>query len=57
MSSHGGIWVYTLIEALKIEQHEHFELRAAIGLVCDALTVIQVCLGASSLWSHLGVTF
>jgi hypothetical protein len=37
-------------EALKMEQHEHSELRTAVGLVCDAL-------GASSLWSHLGVTF
>jgi hypothetical protein len=40
-----------------VEQHEHSELRTAIGLVCDALGAIQVCPRASSLWSHLGVTF
>jgi hypothetical protein len=27
-------------EALKMEQHEHFELRTVVGLVCDALGVI-----------------
>jgi hypothetical protein len=40
-----------------MEQHEHSKLRTAVGLVCDALRVIQVCPGASSLWSHLGVAF
>jgi hypothetical protein len=27
-------------EALKMEQHEHFELRAAAELLCDALRAI-----------------
>jgi hypothetical protein len=40
-----------------MEQHEHSELRTAVELVCDALRAIQVCPGASSLRSHLGVTF
>jgi hypothetical protein len=44
-------------EALKMEQHEHSELRTAIGLVCDALGAIQVHPGESSLRSRLGVTF
>jgi hypothetical protein len=44
-------------EALKMEQHEHSEPRAAVRLVCDALGVVQVCPGASSLRSRLGVTF
>jgi hypothetical protein len=43
-------------EALKAEQHEHFELRAIVGLVCDALRAVQVP-GASSLPSHLRVAF
>jgi hypothetical protein len=42
-------------EALKMEQHEHSELRSTIRLVCDALGVIQVRPGASSLQSRLGV--
>jgi hypothetical protein len=44
-------------EALEMEQHEHFELRAAAELVCDALRVVQVCPEESSLWGHLGVAF
>ena len=36
-------------EALKMEQHEHSELRAAVGLVCDGLGAIQVRPRASSL--------
>jgi hypothetical protein len=43
-------------EALKMEQHEHSELRTTIGLVCDALGAIQVCPRVSSLWSRLGVS-
>jgi hypothetical protein len=27
-------------EVLKIEQHEHFELRATAELLCDALGVV-----------------
>jgi hypothetical protein len=30
-------------EALKTEQHEHFELLATAELVCDALRAVQVC--------------
>jgi hypothetical protein len=44
-------------EALKMEQHEHYELRIVVRLVCDTLGVIQVCPGVSSLRSHLGVAF
>jgi hypothetical protein len=44
-------------EALKIEQHEHSELRTTIGLVCGALGAIEVRLRVSSLWSHLGAAF
>jgi hypothetical protein len=44
-------------ESLKMEQHEHFELRAAAELVCDALGVVQVHPRVSSLRSHLGVAF
>jgi hypothetical protein len=44
-------------EALKTKLHEHSELRAAVGLVCDALGAVQVRPGASSLRSHLGVAF
>jgi hypothetical protein len=44
-------------EALKTEQHEHSELCTAIGLVCDALRVIQVRPRAGSLQSHLRVAF
>jgi hypothetical protein len=44
-------------EALKTEQHEHSELRADIGLVCDALGAVQVRLGMISMRIHLGVAF
>jgi hypothetical protein len=44
-------------EALKMEQHEHSELRTAVRLVCDTLGAIQVRPGVSSLRSHLRVAF
>jgi hypothetical protein len=44
-------------EALKTKQHEHSELRTAVGLVCNALKVIQACPGGARygviLGSHL----
>jgi hypothetical protein len=44
-------------KALKMEQHEHSKLYTTAELVCNTLGVLQVCPGASSLWSHLGVAF
>jgi hypothetical protein len=44
-------------EALKMEQHEHSELRATIELLCDALRAVEVRPGASMLRGCLGVAF
>jgi hypothetical protein len=42
---------------LKTEQREHYKLRAATELVCDALGAVQVRPRAGSLRVHLGVAF
>jgi hypothetical protein len=44
-------------EVLKMEQHEHSELRATAELLCDALRVVQVRSGVSTLRGRLGVAF
>jgi hypothetical protein len=40
-----------------MEQHEHSELCATAELLCDALGVVQVRLGACMLRGHVGATF
>jgi hypothetical protein len=44
-------------DVLKMEQHEHSELRATAELLCDALRAVQVRSRVSTLRGHLGVAF
>jgi hypothetical protein len=44
-------------EALEMEQHEHFELRATVELLCDALGTVQVHPRAGTLRGRLGAAF